>query len=213
MNLVREEIEHYCTDHSTLPSRHCEAIARYTYENVPDPQMLSGNLVGSFLGLMVTTARARRILEVGCYTGYSALAMAERLPEDGELITLDINPETTAIASRFWKESPHGKKIRPLVGDALTLIKSLSPSFDLVFIDAHKPDYARYAERILPLLGPTGVIIADNCLWSGRVADPAQTDAQTVGIRKFNDWVHANPRLESTLIPIRDGLHVVHLHL
>src|SRR5450631_3616699 len=116
MKLVSEDIEQYCLTHSTKPSAHCEAIDAYTRANVAVPQMVSGSLVGSFLGFLVQMTGARRILEVGCFTGYSALAMAEQLPDGGEVVTLDIDPETNAIAQGFWKKSPHGSKIRSIVG-------------------------------------------------------------------------------------------------
>lgn len=209
MKLVSPDIEAYCGSHSTLPSAICQEIEAFTRSEVPYPQMLSGPLVGSFLGLMIGITGARRVLEVGTFTGYSALCMAERLPVGGELITLDKNPETQAIGRRFWDKSPHGVKIRNLNGDGSDLLAGLAGPFDFVFIDADKGGYLSYLQAVLPKLSPRAVVVADNCLWSGEVLNTKNPDIDTMALQQFNDWVATNRGLESSLLPIRDGLHVI----
>jgi caffeoyl-CoA O-methyltransferase len=149
---------------------------------------------------------ARRVLEIGTFTGYSALCMAEGLPDDGELITLDRDPEATRVARDFFDRSPHGRKIRLALGDALESLRALPASspFDLAFIDADKERYLDYYEEILPRLRPGGLLVADNTLWSGRVLDPqAATDR---AIAAFNARLTSDPRVENVLLPVRDGL-------
>jgi caffeoyl-CoA O-methyltransferase len=149
---------------------------------------------------------ARRVLEIGTFTGYSALCMARALPEDGEIITLDIDPNATRIAQSFFDRVSHGKKIRIMLGDALTTIRSLPTTalFDLVFLDADKERYPDYFELVLPLLRQGGLLVADNTLWSGRVLAPvAATDH---AITRFNDLVTADPRVQNVLLSVRDGM-------
>jgi caffeoyl-CoA O-methyltransferase len=210
MNLVSEDISRYCSGHSSRPSKICEEIEGFTQKNVPGSPMLSGPLVGSFLGLLISSIGARRIVEVGTYTGYSALCMAEHLPTDGELVTLDKNPDTLKIAHGFWEKSPHGKKIRAVCGDAQAELSRLEGPFDFAFIDADKGGYLRYLKAILPLLSPRGIVVADNCLWSGRVLEPDASAAEdTKAIKRFNESVASDPALQSCLVPIRDGLHLI----
>jgi caffeoyl-CoA O-methyltransferase len=209
MSLVGPEIEAYCEAHSELPSEVCEEIFEYTKKNVPMPQMLSGPLVGSFLGWVIRSIGAKRVLEIGTYTGYSALYMAERLPADGEVITLDINPETAAIAQKFWDKSPHGKKIKSVLGSASDSMGSLSGTFDFIFIDADKTGYPAYLHRALLLLSPKGVIVADNCLQAGRVLDKNSKEESVHAIQTFNEKIKKDPHLEHMLLPLRDGLHLI----
>ena len=208
-HIVKEEISLYCEKHSSLPGSITEELAEFTRKNVEYPQMLSGHLVASFLGMMIKLVGAKRILEVGTYTGYSALCMAEHLPANGELITLDISKERVAVAKEFWDKSPHGKKIKSILGPAKETFAQLEPSFDLVFIDADKPGYLDYCKAALKLLSPTGVIIADNCLWNGTVLDKSTQDADALAIQKFNDFIASDSSLQKTLVPIRDGLFVI----
>lgn len=211
LSFVSDEITLYCEKHSTLPSDVCAALEKYTLQTESRSIMLTGPLVGSFLGFLVQQVEAKRILEIGTYTGYSALVMAERLPQDGQLVTLDIDPQTTQIAKMFWERSPHGKKIHPLLGPALNSLSQLKPGFDLVFIDADKPNYLAYLNESLSLLSPNGLIVVDNCLWSGRVLDSSVSDPDTIAIREFNAYVAKNPALVSTLVPLRDGLHLIRM--
>ena len=209
MKLVSEEIDRYCIEKSSAPSDICQEIHEFTIKNVPVPQMVSGPLVGSFLGMMIGLTRANKVLEVGCYTGYSALAMAEKLPKTGSLITLDINAETQKIAQSFWDKSPHGRKIEAQLGAASDLMDELEGPFDLVFIDADKRNYLTYLQKALARLSPNGIVIADNCLWSGKVANAEAADKETAALQEFNSWVKAHDELEGCLLPIRDGLFVI----
>lgn len=210
MNLVSEEIDQYCASHSTVPSQLCEELAQNTRANVPMHRMLTGPLEGSFLGLMIHVLGAKRVLELGTFTGYSALAMAERLPADGKVITLDTNPETNRIAQSYWDRSPHGKKIQSILGPALQSMEQFEESsFDLVFIDADKGNYIHYLKKALPLLRTRGVILVDNVLWSGRVLQSHPTDPDTAAIQQFNEFVTGNSQLESVLLPLRDGIYVI----
>ena len=208
IKLVSEEISHYCEAHSTLPSKVAQDLETYTLENVPMAMMLTGPLVGSFLGQLIKLSKAKKVLEIGTYTGYSALVMAESLPNDGEVVTLDVNPETNDIAKNYWKKSPHGKKIRPILGPALETLEKLDSEFDFVFIDADKGNYLNYLKKSLLLLKDDGLIVADNCLWSGRVLEK-NGDEATQSIKEFNDWVKNNSALEGTLVPLRDGLFLI----
>src|SRR5262249_31480358 len=151
-----------------------------TREGQKDPQMMVGNSEGLLLRLLVKMSGARRVLEVGTYTGYSALAMASGLPDDGELITCDISQKATAVAQKYWAKSPHGKKIRLVLGPASDTIAALEGPLDFVFIDADKLNYVRYWEAALPLVRKGGVIVADNVLWSGRVLDPKTDDDRAI---------------------------------
>jgi len=209
MEMVSKEIEKYCLSVSDYPSDICSSLEAYTRANVPMSIMLIGPVVGSILGFLISLVRVRRVLEVGCFTGYSALVMAERLPEDGELITLDINPETNDIAKKFWAQSPHGRKIRSVLGPASETLPELTAPFDLVFIDADKTGYVDYLRLVLPLLSTTGLVVADNCLYGGGVLEPSPSDEGAKAIKRFNAFVKTNPALESTLLPIRDGLHLI----
>ena len=209
MRLVSENIDHYCLNHSSAPSSVADELFRFTQANVPMSVMLSGPMVGSFLGFLISASRAKRALEIGTYTGYSALVMAERLPPNGEVITLDIDATGVEIARQFWAKSPHGQKIKPVLGDALNSLSDLSSTFDFVFIDADKESYIHYLERSLELLSETGIIVADNCLWSGRVADPTNQEISTIAIRNFNEYVHSRSDLQVTLLPVRDGLYLI----
>lgn len=209
MKFISEDIEQYCLSKSSQPSEICKEIHEYTLANVPVAQMVSGPLVGSFLGMMVRLLGAKNILEVGCYTGYSALAMAEQLPSDGKLITLDINAETQSIARSFWKKSPHGAKIDSRLGPASELMDEIEGPLDLVFIDADKRNYLTYLKKALARLATNGAIIADNCLWSGEVLNENATEADTRALQELNTWVHDHEELQGVLLPIRDGLFLI----
>lgn len=203
------EIDEYCASKSTPVSKVCDEIEKYTVAHVPMSVMLVGPLEASFLGFLVSLTQAKRVLEIGCYTGYSALAMAERLCENGEFITIDMNPETSQIAQQFWKKSPHGSKIKLILGPALETVKSLKGPIDLVFLDATKTEYLDYLEWTLPLLSERGVIVADNCLREGAVLNPRVSDEGTRAIRRFNDFVAGRTDLESVLLPVRDGVFLI----
>ena len=204
MILVPEDIEAYAAAHTDPPGALYDQLREVTYERMHSPQMQVGPIEGAFLKMLVQLSGARRVLEIGMFTGYSGLKMAEGLPDDGELITCDIDPLAEAIARRFHAKSPHGKKITVRMGPALETIKTLRPPLDLVFIDADKERYLAYYEAVLPLLRPGGLIVADNTLWSGRVLRPTrETDKAIVA---FNDRVAKDPRVEKVLLSVRDGM-------
>ncbi len=209
MDLVHPDIEQYCADLSFHPSRDCRTIFDYTTAHFDDSQMLIGPLEAGFLGLLIRSIKAERILEIGCYTGYSALAMAEHLPEHGLVVTIDADGEKGALARNFWKQSSHGHKIRLQTGIALDLLPSLQNTFDLVFIDADKENYVSYLELTLPLLTARGIVVADNTLWYGTVIDPGTEDPDGQSIRDFNDYVQARDDLIATIVPMRDGLSII----
>ena len=214
MNLVDQKIEDYCLQKSNLPSSDCDSIEQFTRANVHGAQMLIGKMEASFLGFLLKSIGAKRVLEFGTFTGYSALAMAEHLPADGEVITLDINEKTVALANSFWEKSKHGHKIKSLIGPALETTKNLNGHFDFVFIDADKKNYPAYLEIALGKLSPTGIIVVDNVLWSGRVVESAgdvHTDEHrnTQAIRDFNDLVFSRKDLHAVLLPIRDGMFLI----
>lgn len=203
-NLISEKIEEYCAQHSLPESPIFKDLVKETYSKTELPQMQVGQLEGDFLRLLVRISRANRVLEIGTFTGYSALAMAEGLPEDGKLITCDIDPVNTQIAKKFWEKSIHGKKIELKLGPALETLKSLEYPFDLAFIDADKENYVNYWEEILPKMRPGGLIVADNVLWSGRVLDPKEKSDHA--IVSFNRHVKKDARVESVMLTVRDGI-------
>jgi caffeoyl-CoA O-methyltransferase len=206
INFVNEDILNYADQFSSPEPELFAELARETRATQKDPQMMVGHGEGLFLRLVVKVARARRVLEIGTFTGYSALAMAMALPADGELITCDVDPVATATAQKYWAKSPHGKKIHLKLAPASDTIPTLTGPFDLVFIDADKPGYIKYWETALPLLREGGVIIADNVLWSGRVLEPK--DDATRAIAAFNAHVAGDARVEHVMLPIRDGITV-----
>jgi len=204
LTLVPASIERYAAAHSAPESTLLKALVKETYSRTKIPQMQVGHLEGAFLRLLVRLTRARRILEIGTFTGYSALAMAEGLPPGGRLVTCDINPETTRIARTFWNRSTHGRKITSRLGPAADSLKKLKAPFDLVFIDADKENYANYWKACVPKLRRGGLIAVDNVLWSGRVLAPK--DATDRAIVKFNRLVLRDRRMEAVMVTLRDGV-------
>lgn len=206
--LIAPELEEYLFEHTRAPSPIFEEMRERTYAEVPSPQMQVGRVEGALLRNLVAAIGARRILEIGTFTGFSALSMAEALPEDGELVTCDIDPKATAIARSFFDRTPHGRKIRIALGDALETLKTLGGAlFDLAFLDADKERYPEYYEAVLPLLRPNGLLLADNALWSGEVLAPQTASAKAIAA--FNARVTADPRVDNVLLPVRDGIMVV----
>jgi caffeoyl-CoA O-methyltransferase len=207
VNLVPAKIEAYAAAHTDPPGALYEELREVTYARMDSPNMQVGPVEGAFLKMLVQLSGAKRVLEIGMFTGYSGLKMAEGLPDGGELITCDIDPEAEAIAREFHARSPHGKKITIRMGPALRTIKSLRPPLDLVFIDADKERYSAYYKAVLPLLRPGGLIVADNTLWSGRVLKPrAESDRAIVA---FNKLVARDKRVEKVLLTVRDGMLLV----
>jgi len=202
-----EEIDEYVKAHSTPPDELLQRLYEETHQKLDAPVMLTGPVEGRFLQTLVWTSGARRVLEIGTYSGYSALSMAEALPDDGELITCDVWEEAHEMARRYAGESPHGHKIDFRLGPALETIETLEGPFDLVFIDADKENYLNYFHATLPLLADRGLIVLDNTLWSGRVI-PGYDDgsSQTKAFRDLNDGLVSDPRGVVVMLPIRDGV-------
>ena len=202
-----EEIDEYARAHTTAPDDLLQRLYDETHDKLAAPQMLTGPVEGRFLEMLVWASGARRVLEIGTYSGYSALSMAAALPDDGELITCDVWEEANEIARRYAAESPHGTKIDFRLGPALETIDTLEGPFDLVFIDADKENYINYVHASVPLLADRGLIVFDNTLWSGRVVDGYDDGTpQTKAFRELNDALAADPRGVVVMLPIRDGV-------
>lgn len=205
--MYSEELQKYAYDHSSLEDAILRELVEYTQANVRGPMMQTGHLEGSFLRLLVKSIGAKRVLEVGTYTGYSSLSMAMGLPDDGEVITCDNNKRFTEVAQRFWEKSPHGKKIQLKLGFAVDSLKEIEGPFDLAFIDADKENYVNYYEAALEKLRPGGLIVIDNVLWGGRVLDPQ--DHTDHAIIRCNEHVAKDDRVEAVMLTIRDGVTLV----
>ncbi len=207
MLLVEQKIEDYAIAKSEPTSELLQELVAVTYKSTKRPGMITGPIEGRFLKIIAATLGARRILEIGMFTGYSALSMAEALPADGELLTCEISPEHIEIARRFFARSPHGSKIKIMEGAALQTLSKLKGPFDLCFIDADKENYSNYYEGVLPLLRQGGVILVDNVLWSGRVLNPTTDDDRAIA--QLNDRVNKDDRVDRVMLPIRDGVFLI----
>ena len=203
-DFIDPAVEQFARDHTEPESELHVRLREETYRVMDRPQMQVDAIEGRFLKMLVRLTGARTVLEIGMFTGYSALMMAEGLPDDGRLITCEVDPKAQAIARRYFSESPHGRKITIRMGTALETIKTLSGPVDLVFIDADKANYSNYYKASVPLLKPGGLIIADNVLWSGKVLDPQ--DADDHAIVAFNRMVQSDSRVENVCLTVRDGM-------
>jgi caffeoyl-CoA O-methyltransferase len=209
--IVEPRVEDYAEAHSSPDGELFERLAAETREKSSAPGMMVGLVEGRFLGSLVRSTGTKRILELGTFTGYSSISMALALPDDGRLITCDVNAETTDIARRYATEAGVVDRIEYRTGPALDTIAQLDGEFDLIFVDADKPNYLNYYEATLPKLAPRGLMILDNTLWSGRVADPQEDDDNTRAIREINDHILADPRVVNVLLTVRDGMNLVWL--
>ena len=208
--MIDEKIQHYAEQHTSAENSLLTELLQKTYSERVDKSMLSGFYQGRLLAMFSKMLEPRRILEIGTYMGYSALCLAEGLGEDGKIITLDIQPETNEIAKEFWARSVLYSKIESYLGNALEIIPMLNETFDLVFIDADKPNYANYYDLIFPHLRIGGIILADNVLWSGKVLDTeTNNDESTVALNEFNQKIQADERVSNILFAVRDGLMVI----
>lgn len=206
-----DALDDYIRSHTTPERPELYRLWRATNTQLVRGRMASGHVQGQLLRMLVGMVRPKRILEVGTFSGYSALAMAAALPPGGELYTFEVNDEMEDFARGRFDASPYGSRIRFTVGDALTLVPALGLDFDFVFIDGDKRQYADYYAMAKHHLAPGGYIVADNTLWDGHVVDPAyDRDAQTQGIRRFNDVVVADSEVECVILPLRDGLTLIH---
>jgi predicted O-methyltransferase YrrM len=207
--IVNEPVETYAEEHTTPVPELFERLAAETREKSTAPQMMVGLLEGRFLEFLVRQTEAKSILELGTFTGWSSISMAFGLPDGGRIITCDIDQETTEIARRYAEEACVADRIDYRVGPALETIATLDGPFDLIFIDADKENYVNYYEAVLPKLADDGLIVADNVLWSGRVADPSNNDQNTVEIRAFNDHVMSDERVVCVMLTVRDGMMLI----
>lgn len=202
------ELEAYAAAHTSEEAPWLRAAAHGTHAETAAPGMMVGRLAGRFLSMLVAITGARRVLEIGTFTGYSALCMAEALPSDGRIITLEVDPAHVSLAQRHIDASPYRERIEIRLGPALDSLHRLDGPFDLAFIDADKRGYVAYYDAIVPLVRPGGLIVADNVLWNGLVLDP-EPDPDTAAIIAFNDHVAADPRVEQVMLTVRDGMTLV----
>ena len=208
---MTEQLEDYILAHIDKEGDVLRLVNRDTHVYNLRPRMCSGHLQGKLLKMFVRMIKPRRVLELGTFTGYSALAMAEGLAEDAELHTVEIDDELEDFICEHFEASPRREQIHLHIGDAAMMVPQLGGQFDLVFIDANKRNYCDYYHLVMPLVPVGGFIIADNTLWDGKVANlPQKIDSQTAGILAFNDLVANDDRVEKVIIPIRDGLTVIH---
>lgn len=204
------ELEEYILNHIDKEDELLATLDRDTHLYHLRPRMVSGHLQGRILKMFCRMIRPQHILELGTFTGYSALCLAEGLCEGGEVHTIEIDDEIEDFTRSHLARSPYGNRIKLMIGDAVEIVPTLSDTYDLVFIDANKRDYLKYYELVLPKVRPEGFILADNTLWDGKVVtDPHSRDAQTVGIERFNDFIATDNRVEKVILPLRDGLTIL----
>jgi caffeoyl-CoA O-methyltransferase len=208
MDLVAKEAEQYALDHTSPLSELLEEVEDFTLTKTPYPSMLTGRVEGRFLQLVTQLSGARQVVEIGTFTGYSALAMADALPDSGKILTIEHNPDHAKIAQNFFDRSISGFKITLRLGDALEILKTLPDAeTDLVFIDADKRNYGAYYEESMRILRNGGLILADNALWYGRIFDPQDEDSRAMA--EFNELVKADNRAEKLFLTIRDGIYLI----
>ncbi len=208
MDFISDELQKYVADHTSRESELLKKITRDTHSKVLMPRMLSGHVQGRFLSMMSRLVKPKNILEVGTYTGYSAICMAEGLPEDGKLVTIDVNEELEVRVRNYFEEAGLAEKIDYRIGDAAQIIPSINLVFDLVFIDADKENYSKYYDLIFEKVRPGGLILADNVLWSGKVIMP-KPDKDTRALLEFNQKIRNDVRVECMLLPLRDGIMMI----
>jgi caffeoyl-CoA O-methyltransferase len=207
LTLTKPGIEEYALEKTEKHDSVLDELMKETHAAMEYPQMLTGPIEGQFLKMMVMVTGAKRVVEVGTFTGYASLQMAEGLPADGKLTTLDLNPECLALASKYFEKSKHGKKIEIIAGPALKSIEKIEGPLDLVFIDADKTNYLNYYEALLPKMKTGGVILVDNVLWSGAVLEPKTDDDKAIAA--FNERVSKDERVDKVLLTVRDGVYFI----
>ncbi len=206
---LTEALEAYVEDHTTPAAPHLAALEAQTREQLEAPGMLTGLVEGRFLETLVHVMQPRLVLELGTYSGYAALAMAAALPPGGRIVTCEISDEHADFAQRHVDASPHADRVEIRRGPALETIAQLDGPLDLVFVDADKEGYVAYYEAVVPKLAPHGLIVADNTLWGGSVADPAAGEESTQALRAFNAYVRDDPRTVSVMLTVRDGVTLI----
>jgi predicted O-methyltransferase YrrM len=207
MNFISDQLQQYIDDHSMKESDLLKALDRETHQKVLQPRMLSGSYQGRLLALLAKMIGPKKILEVGTYTGYATLCMAEGLTTGGSIDTIDHNEELTDMQRRYFDQSPYGSQIIQHIGEAKDILKSLTGPYDLVFLDADKENYPHYFDLIIDKLEMGGVILSDNVLWSGKVLEKAADEA-TSALQEYNRKINTDVRVESVVLPIRDGLTI-----
>jgi caffeoyl-CoA O-methyltransferase len=207
--IVPEKIEEYAAAHTSAPPQLLSAVAAETRETLRSPQMLTGTIEGRFLELLVFGLGARRVLELGTYSGYSSLSMAAGLPEGGHIDTCEADEQHADVARRYIAQSPHADRITVHLGPALETIEQLEGDFDFIFVDADKENYGNYYDALLPRLAPRGLMAFDNTLWSGRVLDEDDDTEGTRVIRELNDRLAADDRVVAVQLTVRDGVTLV----
>ena len=209
MHFISQELEDYIEQHSENEPDLLAALNKETYQKILLPRMLSGHFQGRVLSMLSKLIRPVNILEIGTFTGYAALCLCEGMQENGQLHTIDIKEELETIQRKYFDKSPWGNQIFQHLGEAIAIIPTLELKFDLVFIDADKENYLNYFELILPKMNKGGIILSDNVLWSGKVLEPLQkNDLSTKVLLEYNELLKNDPRVETVLLPIRDGLTV-----
>lgn len=208
---MTDAVEQYILDHIDPEGAHLQRLNRDAHVNLLRPRMLSGHLQGRFLKMLCRMINPTYILELGTYAGYSALCLAEALPENGELHTIEIDDELEDFIRKHIDASEFGSKIHLHIGDTFHIVPQIDRTFDLVFIDADKRSYCEYFDLVFDKVRPGGFIVADNTLWDGKVLDvPVATDAQTIGILNFNEKIAADSRVEKIILPLRDGITLIY---
>ena len=212
---MMDALEEYILQHATAEDALLTELDRVTHQTVMQPRMISGNVQGRFLRMLVQMMRPRRVLEIGTFTGYSAICMASGLEDGAELDTVEVDDELRGLAQSFFDRSPFGDKINLHIGSALDVVPRLGRKYDLVFMDGDKREYPQYYAMLMgdggsgAYVGRGSVILADNVLWYGKVADPRCNDRHTEAIRRFNDMVVTDSRVECTILPLRDGINMI----
>ena len=207
MNFISSKLQQYIDDHSMEESDLLKALDRETHQKVLQPRMLSGSYQGRLLALLAKMIEPKKILEVGTYTGYATLCMAEGLSTGGSIDTIDYNEELSDIQRRYFDQSPYRSQIVQHLGEAKDVIKTLTGPYDLVFLDADKENYPHYFDLIIDKLETGGVILSDNVLWSGKVLEKANDEA-TSALQEYNHKINSDARVETIILPIRDGLTI-----
>ena len=205
--LVSSELESYCTEHSRKESALLKELAADTHKQMSMPQMMSSHLSGSLLAMLAKMIAAKTVVEVGMFTGYASLSLAEAISTDAKIYALELSREYGDFAKTYFAKSPHGKKIKVLLGPALDSLAKITEQIDMAFIDADKENYPAYYELLVGKLRPGGILLVDNSLWSGRVLKPSSLEDEA--IHKTNQLIRDDSRVENVLLTVRDGLHLV----
>jgi caffeoyl-CoA O-methyltransferase len=208
MDFIPDDLQKYVADHTSPEAEFLKRVTRDTHAKVLMPRMLSGHVQGRYLAMLSHLIRPENILEVGTYTGYSAICLSEGLRPEGKLVTIDVNEELESRVRNYFSEAGLTEQIDYRIGDAAQIIPALDLTFDLVFIDADKENYSKYYDLVFDKVRPGGLILADNVLWSGKVVRP-KPDKDTRALLEFNQKVIADPRVENLLLPLRDGIMMI----